>query len=59
MIALGARLSWSPRVTLDHTLWEIVAYIDGHNRAQEPDKPEAMSDDEFSDLLDMHNVKAD
>jgi hypothetical protein len=36
-----------------------VAYIDGHNRAQEPDKPEAMSDDEFSDLLDLHNVKAD
>lgn len=44
---------------LDLTLWEIVAYIDGHNRANaDPDKPEPMSDDDFDKLLAMHNVKA-
>lgn len=56
MIAIGAKFNWPPRVTLDLTLWEIVAYVDGHNRAQEPEKQEAMSNDEFEGLLSMHNV---
>lgn len=44
---------------MDLTLWEIVAYIDGHNRAQaDRSKPDPMSNDEFDDLLARHNVKA-
>lgn len=39
----------------DLTLWEIVAFIDGYNRANaDPEKPEAMSDEEFDDLVAMH-----
>ena len=44
----------------DLTLWEIVAYIDGYNQANEdPNKQEAMSDQDFEDLLAMHNVSTD
>ncbi|UGX98230.1 hypothetical protein G6321_00025135 [Bradyrhizobium barranii subsp. barranii] len=42
----------------DLTIWEIAAYVDGHNRANaDPEKPEAMSDDDFDDLLMRHKVK--
>lgn len=41
----------------DLTLWEIVAYIDGHNRANsDPEKPEAMSNDEFDEMLQNHKI---
>jgi hypothetical protein len=44
-------------VVEDLSLWEIVAFIDGYNRANaDPEKPEAMSDDEFDDMLAMHKV---
>ncbi|MCK1684242.1 hypothetical protein IVA87_33870 [Bradyrhizobium sp. 147] len=41
----------------DLTLWEIVAFIDGYNRANaDPEKPEAMSDDDFDAMLAKHKV---
>lgn len=38
-------------------MWEIVAYVDGRNEAYaRDDKPEAMTNDEFDDLLRKHNI---
>lgn len=46
-------------MTEDLTLWEIVAYVDGYNRANaDPEKPDAMSDDDFDEMLSMHKVNA-
>ena len=43
-------------MTEEQTLWELVAYIDGHNRANGGDKVEPPSDDEFDMLLARHNL---
>ncbi|UEM17346.1 hypothetical protein J4G43_025790 [Bradyrhizobium barranii subsp. barranii] len=41
----------------DLSLWEIVAFIDGYNRANaDPEKPEAPSDDEFDAMLAKHGI---
>lgn len=57
MIAIGARFGWSPRLVEDLTLWEIVAFIDGYNRANaDPEKPEAMTNEDFDALLAKHKV---
>ncbi|MGY3527694.1 phage tail assembly chaperone [Bradyrhizobium sp. USDA 4452] len=45
-------LGWNPRVTEQVTLWELVAAIDGHNRANDGEEQiEAPSDDEFDRML--------
>lgn len=37
----------------------MVAYIDGRNEAYaKDDRPEAMSNDEFDELLEKHNIKS-
>jgi hypothetical protein len=44
-------------VTEQVTLWELIAYVDGHNRANgADDKVEAPSDDQFADMLARHNI---
>lgn len=58
MIAIGAKLEWTPREMEDHTLWEVVAYIDGLNRANGSEKAEAMSNDDFDALLQAHNIES-
>jgi hypothetical protein len=40
----------------EFTIWEIAAYADGLNRANGTDKPEAMSNDEFDDMLAAHGI---
>lgn len=41
----------------DWTLWELVAYVEGRNEAYAGDsKPDAMSNDEFDDLLAKHGI---
>lgn len=41
----------------DWTVWEIVAYVDGRNEAYaKDDRPDPMSNDEFDELLAVHNL---
>ena len=52
---MGMALGWSPRVTEQHTVWEIVAAIDGHNRANSTDDDAGLappSDAEFDAMLE-------
>lgn len=58
MIAIGAKLEWTPRELEDHSLWEVVAYIDGLNRANGGNKTEHMSNDAFDALLAAHNIES-
>lgn len=38
-------------------MWEIVAYVDGRNENYaKDDRPEAMSNEEFDELLSIHNI---
>lgn len=53
---MGAAFGWSPRVTEDQTLWEVIAYIDGHNRANES-RVEPPTDEEFEEMLEQHHVR--
>ena len=45
-----------PRQIEEFTIWEIAAYADGLNRANGADKKEAMSNEEFDDMLVRHGV---
>jgi transketolase N-terminal domain/subunit len=40
----------------EHTLWEIVAYIDGRNRINGGEKAEHMSNDDFDKMLEAHGM---
>lgn len=48
-------IGWNPRVVEQMTLWEIVAAVDGHNRAQSPgrsaEQVEPPTDAEFDRML--------
>lgn len=43
-------------MTEEQTIWELVAYVEGHNRANGGGKTEPMSEAEFDELLAMHGV---
>lgn len=43
------------RETEQHTLWELVASVDAHNRINGGDRgPDAMSNEDFDDMLARH-----
>lgn len=56
MIAIGAAFGWPPRVTDEQTIWELIAYVDGHNRANGGEKVEPPTDDEFDLMLANHKI---
>lgn len=48
-------LGWTARETEQHSLWELVAAIDGHNRANGGDAPlDPPTDAEMDALLEAH-----
>lgn len=47
-------MGWNPRVTDEVTLWEIVAAVDGYNRANGGEAPiEPPTDEEFDAMLGL------
>jgi len=58
LIAIGAKLEWTPREINEHTLWEVAAYADGLNRANGGDKADHMSNNDFDALLAAHNIES-
>lgn len=47
-------MGWNPRVTEQVTLWEIVASVDGHNRANGAEEQiDPPSDAEFDKMLGL------
>lgn len=55
---IAAKLEIDLRAVEDWTIWEIVAYVDGRNEAYGASGPDVkpMTDEEFDDLLEKHNV---